>query len=311
MPRVSRLFRLGAALGVLALASPSAALAHGAKVPASGLGSAWEAPPLVLAAAGLALVLFGQAFWRLRRRGRADHAGWGRAALFAAAVALATLALVSPLDAIGEQYLLSAHMLQHVILADLAVVLALLAVRGPLTFFLLPPPVLRTLAGLRPLRALLRVLLRPAVAFVLWATVILVWHAPFAYEAALRHPAVHDAEHALFLAVGVLAWIQLIDPARHHRLRPAGRIAFAAGMLLVAHPIVDGLFLTGAPAYSTYADQPHRLLGLSPLADQRAASLVMFAEQLATLGACIVVLGLPYVRAWRARRLVRLERELA
>jgi putative membrane protein len=284
---------------------PFTVLAHAAKVPPSRLGSAWEASPLVLALAGLALVLFVQAFWRLRRRGRADHAGWGRAALFAAAVAVATLALVSPLDAAGEQYLLSAHMLQHVLIADLAPVLVLLALRGPLTFFLLPVAVLRRLAGLGPLRTALRVLLRPGVTFVLWAAVMLVWHAPFAYEAALHHQAVHDAEHALFVVAGTLAWIQLIDPARHRRLRAPGRIAFAFGLLVVGHPIVDGLFLTGRPAYSTYADQPHRVFGWSAIADQRLAALVMFVEQVATLGTLIVVLGWPYVREWRARRSVR------
>jgi cytochrome c oxidase assembly factor CtaG len=308
---VSRSFRLAGALAVVALASPSASLAHGAKVPPPRLGSAWEASPLVLCVAGLALALFAQAFWRLRRRDRADHAGWGRVALFTAAVALATFALVSPLDAAGEQYLLSAHMLQHVLIADLAPALAVLALRGPLTFFLLPRPLLRRLAAFEPLRALLHALLRPGVTFVLWAAVILLWHAPFAYEATLHHRALHDLEHALFVLVGTLAWIQLVDPARHRRLRAPGRIGLAFGLLLVGHPIVDGLFLTGSPAYSTYADQPHRVFGWSALADQRLAALVMFAEQVLTMGTCIVVLGWPYVREWRAKRAVRLERRPA
>jgi putative membrane protein len=308
---VSRSSRLVPALGGLALASPSAAVAHGAKVPASQLGSAWEASPLVLSAAAVVLVLFGQAFVRLRRRGRVDHAGWGRAMLFGAAVALATLALVSPLDAIGEQYLLSAHMLQHVLIADLAPMLALLALRGPLTFFLVPRPALRALADFRPLRSALRFLLRPGITFVLWAAVMLVWHAPFAYEATLHHRAVHDVEHALFVLTGTLAWIQLIDPARHHRLGPPGRIAFAVGLLFVGHGVVDGLFLTDRAVYSTYAVEPHRLLGLSALGDQRLASIVMFVEQVLTLGTCIAVLAWPYARAWRAKRALHLDREPA
>ena len=99
------------------------------------IASAWEAPVAVLAGAAFALVLFGQALVRLRRRGRKDHAGWDRAALFALAVTLGTLALISPLDYIGEEYLLSAHMFQHVVIGDLAVALAVVALRGPLTFF--------------------------------------------------------------------------------------------------------------------------------------------------------------------------------
>src|SRR6185312_13049008 len=144
------------------------------------IASAWETPVAVLAGAAFALVLFGQAFVRLRRRGRKDHAGWDRAALFALAVALGTLALVSPLDYIGEEYLLSAHMLQHVIIGDLAVVLAVVALRGPLTFFLIPSAVLGRLARLAWLRSGLRVLLNPKVAFVLWAVVIAGWHVPAA-----------------------------------------------------------------------------------------------------------------------------------
>ena len=79
-------------------------------------------------------------------------------------------ALVSPLDYIGEEYLLSAHMLQHVIIGDLAVALAVVALRGPLTFFLIPSVVLGRLARLEWLRSGLRFLLKPKVAFVLWAS---------------------------------------------------------------------------------------------------------------------------------------------
>lgn len=294
------------ALGTLVLAaaaSPSEAFAHGDKVPVSRLGSAWDASPLVLGLAALALVLFAQAFVRLRRRGRADHAPWSRALLFGSAVALATLALVSPLDPIGEEYLLSGHMLQHVLIADLAPALALLALRGPLTFFLLPPPALRFLAGLGPLRAGVRFLVRPWVALAAWGGVMLGWHLPAAYEATLHNRAVHDLEHGLFVLVGTLAWIQLIDPARHRRLRTAGRIGFALALLLIGHPIIDALFFDGTPAYPTYAGQDERLLGLTPLADQRLAAAVMFSEQLLTLGTCVAILLWPYLRERRARPL--------
>ncbi len=95
--------------------------------------------------------LFLQAFLRLRRR-RPGHAPWTRALLFAAGLALLVLPLVSPLDEAGDERLLSAHMLQHVLIGDAAAVLLVLAVRGPLLFFLLPPALLRPLAGFRPLR---------------------------------------------------------------------------------------------------------------------------------------------------------------
>ena len=119
MTRRSRATAL-AGSAVATLAAPQVAAAHVATVPASRVGDDWHAPPAVLAIAALGTVLFVQAFVRLRRRGRADHAGWDRPALFAAGLALGVLPLVSPLDAAGDHYLLSAHMLQHVLIGDAA-----------------------------------------------------------------------------------------------------------------------------------------------------------------------------------------------
>jgi putative membrane protein len=257
---------------------------------AKSIASAWEAAPAVLAGAGIALFLFGQAFVRLRRRGRADHAGWDRAALFTAAVVLGTLALVSPLDYVSEEFLLSAHMLQHVVIGDLAVALAIVAIRGPLTFFLLPAAVLGRLARVRWLRAFLRFLLRPWVAFGLWALVIGAWHVPAAYDYVLTHQTPHDLEHLSFVFVGVLVWVQLVDPARRGDLRRAGRIGFAVALFAAGQILADVLLFAMRPLYPSYADQTDRLLGLSPLADQRLAGLVMMAEQLLTLGTCVALL---------------------
>src|SRR5213596_1764088 len=131
-------------------------------VPSAHVSASWEMPPTVLIAAALSVVLFAQAFLRLRAR-RPDHAPWTRALLFGAGLALLVLPLVSPLDEAGDERLLSAHMLQHMLIGDAAVALLVVSVRGPLVFFLLPPGLLRPLAGFRPLSALLSFLLRPLV----------------------------------------------------------------------------------------------------------------------------------------------------
>jgi len=254
------------------------------------IASAWEAPIAVLAGAAFALALFGQAFVRLRRRGRKDHAGWDRAALFTIAVAIGTLALVSPLDYVGEEYLLSAHMLQHVIIGDLAVALAIVALRGPLVFFLIPAAVLGALARLDWLRAGLAFLLRPKVAFTLWAIVIAAWHVPAAYDYTLTHQVVHDLEHLSFVVVGVLVWVQLVDPARRRDLSLVGRLALAIALFAAGQVLADVLIFAQRPLYGSYAEQPDRLLGLSPLEDQRLAGLVMMGEQLLTLGTCVALL---------------------
>jgi putative membrane protein len=267
-------------------------------VPSAHLTATWETPPTVLIGAGLALVLFVQAFVRLRRR-RAEHAPWTRALLFASGLALLVVPVASPLDHVADEQLLSAHMLQHVLIGDAAPALLVTAVRGPLLFFLLPPALLRPLASFRPLRAFLSVLLRPLVSLGLWVVAIVAWHAPSAYDYAAAHPVVHDLEHLSFVIAGLLAWTQLVDPARHGALRRPQRVFFALAMLALTQPLVDALLFSSSAAYPRYAEQPDRLFGLSPLTDQRLAGVVMMVEQLLTLGICVALLLRPYLKERR------------
>ncbi|MDQ5820032.1 MAG: cytochrome c oxidase assembly protein [Actinomycetota bacterium] len=250
----------------------------------------WQLEPVVLAAGALAVGLFAQGFVRLRRRGRRDHAGWDRAALFGLAVALVLAGLVSPLDGLAEEAL-SAHMLQHVLIGDLAPALAMLALRGPLSFFILPPGLLGPLARSRALRAAGRFLLRPRVAFALWTASILGWHVPRAYGYALAHPWAHELEHGCFIFTGVLVWALLVDPARRGELTVGGRIGLAVAMFVVGQLLTDALIFSSSPHYAAYRGAH----GLSALSDQRVAGLVMMLEQLATLGTCIAVLLWPYL----------------
>jgi cytochrome c oxidase assembly factor CtaG len=285
---VKRLARL--ALAFAALAAPPAALAHGDEVSTSQLAGSWHADPVVLGVAALLLALFGQAFVRLRRRGRADHAGWDRPLFFLAALAVGVLPLVSPLDAVSDEYLLSGHMLEHVLIGDAAPALVLVALRGPLLFFFLPATLLVRLARVHPLRRLLGWLVRPLVALGLWMLVMGTWHWPGAYDYTLTHETVHDLEHLCFVIVGTLVWIQLIDPARRGTLTIPMRLGFALALFAVGQVLSDVLIFSFRPLFPAYAAQDERLFGLSPLLDQRLAGLVMMAEQALALGICVAVL---------------------
>jgi cytochrome c oxidase assembly factor CtaG len=249
----------------------------------------WHVEPVVAISCLVALCLFAQGFVRLRRRGRTDHASWDRAVLFVLAVALVFLALDSPLDGAADDYLLSAHMLEHVVIGDLAIAIALFAIRGPLIFFLLPAAVLSRLGHSKPLRRFLHWLTGPWVAVPLWAITLWAWHVPKAYDFAATHDSVHQLEHLSFMVTGALVWNLLIDPARTRRLTVPGRIALAVCLFLLADPVM-GALLDGGASYPHYANQPDRLLGLSPQADQHLAAVVMLAEQLLTLGTCAIVL---------------------
>jgi putative membrane protein len=225
----------------------------------------WDPAPLVLGAAALVLWRFTHGFLRLRRRGRRDHAGWDRAVLFATGVALATLPLVSPLDAVADRRL-SAHMLQHVLVGDAAPALLLVSLRGPLLAFVLPVALGRVFAVVERLPSW--------AALAAWAVAIGAWHVPAAYDGALAHGALHDLEHASFVLAGLLVWTQLVDPARRRRLSTGQRLVFAAGLFALGQLLSDVLFLSG-PLYPAYHSA----------ADQQLAGLVMMVEQTVALGA--------------------------
>lgn len=271
-------------------------VAHLATTPLDRVSGAWEAPAALVVVAALACALFAHAFLRLRARGRRDLAPWTRVPLFAAGLALSVLPLVSPLDAAGDRYLLSAHMLQHVLIGDAGPLLLVLAVRGPLAFFMLPGSVLKWIASLSAVRRALRLVLQPRVTFALWVAAILGWHVPRAYDTALANGTVHALEHISFVVVGTLAWIQLIDPARHRRLTDRGRISFALGLLIASQPIVVALFSAPHSLYAAYGNQLDRLFGWAPVFDQRIAGAVMMVEQLLTLGLFVVVMLHPMIR---------------
>ena len=267
----------------------------------------WTLEPGVVVAGAVAAALFAQGFARLRRRGRADLASWDRVCLFAAGLAALVLPLVSPLDPIADRYLLSAHMLEHLLIGDVAPALLLLALRGPLLFFFLPAEILKELAGMRPLRRFLGFVLQPRVSVATWAVVMAVWHVPAAYDYTLTHATVHNLEHVCFFIAGLLVWTQLIDPAGHRRLSRTRRLAVAAALFCMGTVLSDVLIFSFRPLYPSYAFPPSRLLGLSPVRDQQLAGIVMTAEQFIALGACCLFLLLPIVRGQGrpSRRVVR------
>lgn len=251
---------------------------------ASDPWTSWSFPPLVVAAAVASIALFVQGWQRLRARGRRDLASWRRFGLFAAGVAVIALAIVSPIDAVGEGYLQAAHMLQHVLIADLGVALVVLALRGPLATFFLPRDLLAPLARSRWLRRALAWLLRPRVTVTLWLLVLVAWHVPALYEAALRTRAVHDLQHVSFIVVGVLVWVLLIDPTRHGRLTVPERIGVATIVLVAGQLLAYVMVFSYRPFYGVYANEEDRLLGLSPLTDQKLSGVVMMVEQALTVG---------------------------
>ena len=171
---------------------------------------------LVLAVAGVAALRFGHALRAAPppRQDRPCRLG-PRRALRGRASRSTVAPLVSPLA--GES--LAGHMLEHVLIADAAVALLVLAVRGPLLFFLLPPLAARSVARRAPLRRGGRAARAPVGrARAPGRCAYAGWHVPAAYDYAVAHEPVHALEHATFVAAGVLVWTQLVDPAGRRAL---------------------------------------------------------------------------------------------
>ena len=111
----------------------------------------------------------------------------------------------------------------------------------------------------------------PLPALLLWVVNYGVWHLPWVYDAALRHPhSLLHLEHALYFVTGVLLWW----PVVHGALAPGLKAAYLFAAFLLASPIGLVMALVPEPIYDFYADGPG-LWGLSPIGDQQIAGVSM------------------------------------
>lgn len=189
-----------------------------------------------------------------------------RRASFLAGLAVTAAAVASPLDRLSERSL-TLHMVQHVLLLSGSG--PLLALGAPVPALLWGLPESWRAGALGWIRALTRNHDRwqpgwVAAGLVADAVVMLGWHLPLLYEAALRHPGVHDAEHLSFVVVSTVSWWTVVSGRRSRR----GAAAVAALVGSLSGIILgSALVIAPNPVYPSYAH----------LADQRLAGVVMWA----------------------------------
>ena len=246
-----------------------------------GHWSEWHFDPYVLLLLGALTVAYAAGWQRLRRRGGREYATIPRAIAFLTGVNTLVLALVSPLHHLGTDYLLSAHMIQHMMVGDIAPLLLCLGVYGPMQFFTVPRPILRWAGGPR-MRPVIRQLARPRTAFLAWVVATGVWYVPGIYEASIENAGLHYLMWCTIFVTGVGVWSHILAMVPHMRMSHAQRAGYAVGLLFAGMFVSEFLFLND-PLYAMYVDQPERLFGLSPEADQIRASLTMTGEQMITL----------------------------
>jgi cytochrome c oxidase assembly factor CtaG len=247
-------------------------------IPAATLHLAEATPPVL--ASIVYLLLYLRRVWTLAHE-RRPVARW-RVASFVFGVALVTAVQLPPLDELADQVLV-AHMMQHIMIGDIASLFIVLGLTGP---------VIQPLLHMRATRPL-RTLASPWIAVVLWTVDLYIWHVPVFYQLAINHDLVHALEHACLLWFGTLLWFALIGPLP----KPAwfsgwGALGYVIVVRLAGAVLGNALIWSQTVFYPVYRGTD-AARGLNPLTDQNlAGALMMIEESILT----IILLGWLFMR---------------
>ncbi|HTR48776.1 MAG TPA: cytochrome c oxidase assembly protein [Verrucomicrobiae bacterium] len=240
--------------------------------------ASWSFPPWVTSLNLLAALLYLRGWFSLHRM-LPNRFTPARLASFVAGIAVLQIALASPIDAF-DPFLLTNHMLQHMLL--MMIVPPLLLLGDPVIPLLhgLPRWAARRVAGpilrWRPIVWLGRAVTNPPIALFLVSLAMIGWHLSAPYELALRSPGWHEAEHATFLTTSVVFWWPVVQPW-------PSRARWNSWMLPVYLLLADFvnsvvcafLVFSDRVYYPSYQLVP-RLAGVSAQNDQVAAGMVMW-----------------------------------
>jgi len=239
------------------------------------LASTWVAQSVAVGAAiACSVTAYALLVRRARRAPGGRSVGAGHVVFFAAGIALLVVTAAPPLAPLSDE-LLSAHMVQHVVLADIAPALFVLALRSPLLPLGLPPAALRAVARGGVLGPILAVLTRPVVALGLWIAAQWLWSVPALMGATTQHDALHLLQHATLFYTGLLLWWVVVDPLPRERRRPGmGRLAVLGASRAATAAICLPLTFMGTTFYGRFVETT-AARGLDPLTDQRLAGAAM------------------------------------
>jgi putative membrane protein len=247
---------------------------------AARLDTSWTFAPIVILALIAYAVIYGIRWRHAREQGGARAAPVSRAVLWGAGIALLAIALLSPIDVLGEQ-LASVHMIQHLLIADLAPICFTLG----LTKWILRPITKR----IHRIERKAGPFGHPVFGVVAYVGAMWLWHLPTMYDAALRNSSVHVLEHLSFGAAGLLYWWHLLSPIRSRmRLGGLGPIMYMASTKIMVGFL--GVLLAFAPDLLFTYDWSGTRLGLGALDDQHVAGLIMALEQSLVMGVALAYL---------------------
>ncbi len=184
---------------------------------------------------------------------------------FTGALVLLFTASTWPLHHIAEDYLYSAHMLQHMMLSYFMPPLVLLAT---------PTWLLRLLVGTGRTWRVVTFMTKPVVAAVVFNVAVMVTHIPPVVNASVQSAPLHYALHLLVVLTAVLMWMPVVGPFHELRISDAAKPIYLFLQSVV--PTVPAGWLTFAEGvvYKHY-NQPVRVWGISPTDDQQIAGAIM------------------------------------
>ena len=184
---------------------------------------------------------------------------------FAGAMVLLSTASTWPIHQISEDYLYSAHMLQHMMLSYFMPPLVLLAT---------PTWLMRLLVGIGRTWRVVTFMTKPVVAAVVFNVAVMVTHIPPVVNASVQSPPLHYALHLLLVLTAVLMWMPVVGPFHELRISDAAKPIYLFLQSVV--PTVPAGWLTFAEGvvYKQY-NQPVRVWGISPTDDQQIAGAIM------------------------------------
>ncbi len=186
---------------------------------------------------------------------------------FGSGLALISVALFSPIGHVSEE-LVIAHMVEHLMIGDLATLLLVLGLTRSLL-----QPVLAI-----PLFNRLQILAHPLVALPLWTLNLFVWHVPALYQDAYGTAPLHAFEHATFIFFGALMWMSVFGPLpKPEWFNAAWKVGYVIAVRFVGAILGNVLMWSGTVLYPVY-EEGQAYWGISPLADQGTAGVIMMIE---------------------------------
>lgn len=236
-------------------------------------------PPLFLSGSLIIVAFIYVRGWRLIRKTRLMQFPTWRLVCFVLGLAVIWVAVASPLDGFADA-LLSAHMIEHLLLMSFVPPLVLLG--APVVPMLrgLPRWVTKNILGplLRQggLRGLGHWLTSPLVAWLAMNLTFLAWHIPAAYDFALEHEKWHEFEHICFLGTSILFWWPVLRPwPKHSQSMGWFILPYLALADIVNTALSAFLAFCDRPVYAYYLKKPSGF-DIAPVTDQRAGAAAMW-----------------------------------